>query len=141
MAKIRIGETTKQGIYKNVVLNIGREVKVGIGYVTDTRLEQSYLKTLEMLESTIIRGDDVSSDLWQRINRLPINLQNKLVRKNLIVRREDGPTLASTADEFLAEKLLTGDPRTVRNYKNTLNKGLLLTLIGIGRSKPSRPTT
>ena len=89
MAKIRIGATTKQGIYKNVVLNIGREVKVGIGYVTDTRLEQSYLNTLEMLESTIIRGDDVSSDLWQRINRLPVNLQNKLVRKNLIVRRED----------------------------------------------------
>ena len=89
MAKIRIGATTKQGIYKNVVLNIGREVKVGIGYVTDTRLEQSYLNTLEMLESTIIRGDDVSSDLLQRINRLPVNLQNKLVRKNLIVRRED----------------------------------------------------
>ena len=125
MAKIRIGATTKQGVYKNVVLNIGREVKVGIGYVADTRLEQSFLKTLEMLESTIIRGDDVSNELWQRINRLPVNLQNKLAKKNLIVRREDGPTLASTADEFLAEKLLTGDPRTVRNYKNTLDKGLL----------------
>ena len=58
MATIRIGATTKQGVYKNVVLNIGREVKVGIGYVEDTRLEQSYLNTLEMLESTIIRGDD-----------------------------------------------------------------------------------
>lgn len=41
MAKIRIGATTTQGVYENVVLNIGREVKVGIGYVTDTRLEQS----------------------------------------------------------------------------------------------------
>ena len=53
MAKIRIGATTKQGVYKNVVLNIGREVKVGIGYVEDTRLEQSYLKTLEMLERNL----------------------------------------------------------------------------------------
>ena len=47
MAKIRIGATTKLGVYKNVVLNMGREVKIGIGYVTDTRLEQSYLNTLE----------------------------------------------------------------------------------------------
>ena len=39
MAKIRIGATTKLGVYKNVVLNIGREVKDGIGYVTDIRLE------------------------------------------------------------------------------------------------------
>ena len=35
--------------------------------------------------------------------------------------REDGPTLASTADEFQAENLLTGDPRAVRHCKNTLN--------------------
>jgi len=42
MAKIRIGNKTKQGVYKNVVLDIGREVKIGLGYVDDTPLEQSY---------------------------------------------------------------------------------------------------
>ena len=41
MAKIRIGNKTKQGVYKNVVLDIGREVKIGLGYVDDTPLEQS----------------------------------------------------------------------------------------------------
>jgi integrase len=125
MAKIRIGNKTKRGVYKNIVLDIGREVKIGVGYVGDTRLEQSYLKTLEMLESTIIRGDDVCGDLWKRINRLPARIQNKLVNKQLIVRTEDGPSLAKTVDEFIADKLPTSDPRTVRNYKNTLDKGLL----------------
>ena len=125
MAKIRIGNKTKRGVYKNIVLDIGREVKIGIGYVDDARLEQSYLKTLEMLESTIIRGDDVSPDLWKRINKLPTRIQNKLVDKKLIVRTENGPSLAKTVGEFIADKLPTGDPRTVRNYKNTLDKGLL----------------
>lgn len=125
MAKIRIGNRTKQGVYKNIVLDIGREVKIGIGYVTDPRLEQSYLKTLEMLESTIISGDEVSLDLWKRINKLPTRIQNKLVDKKLIVRQQAGPTLASTVDEFVADKLPTTDPRSVRNYKNTLEKGLL----------------
>lgn len=125
MAKLRVGNRTPKGVFKNVVLDIGRQVKIGIGYVDGKPVEQRILATLEMLESSIISGQEPSIELWRRIRKLPSGIQKKLVSKKLIILKDDGPTLEQLVDEFIADKLPTTDPRTVRNYKSTLENGLL----------------
>jgi len=43
------------------------------------------------------------------------DVREQLGTKKQIVGREDDRTLARTADEFLAEKILTGCPKTLKN--------------------------
>ncbi len=130
MAKLQIGNRTKNGVYKNVVLDIGRKVTIGIGYVDGTPKEQTIFTTLEMLETSLIRGQEPSMELWKRLNRLPTGVLKKLRKHKLIVDADGGPTLESVRDQFLADKLLTTDPRSVRKYRNALNNGLLRSVDG-----------
>lgn len=131
MATLRIGNSKgKGGIFKEVVLDIGRKVKIGIGYVHGKPQEQTIFTTLERLESAIICGEEPNAELWRRINKLPERIRKKLVDKHLIQYKDEGPTLEQVKTEFLAEKLRTGDPRTVRNYRGSLESGLFARLDG-----------
>lgn len=125
MTSIRVGATNSKGVYKNAVLNIGREIKIGLGYIKDSRLENSILRTLELLESTLIRGETPNRELLERIEKLPTKIKKKLVNQGLVESEEKTLTLTEVMEAFLAEKLQTGDPRSVRNYRNAITNGLL----------------
>lgn len=125
MATLRIGARTPKGIYKVIVLDVGRQVKIGLGYVDGKPIEQSYFNTLEDLETTVIQGREPNQQLMKRLGRLPTKIQKKLKDQGLIVEQQGGPTLAEVVKQFLDDKLKATDPRTVRNYRSTLEKGLL----------------
>ncbi|WP_158231100.1 tyrosine-type recombinase/integrase [Rhodopirellula bahusiensis] len=130
MAKLRVGNRTDNGVYKNVVLDIGRKVTIGIGYVDGTPKEQSIFTTLEMLETSIIRGQEPNLELRKRLGRLPSGVVKKLRKHDLIAEADKGPTLKELRDQFLADKLMTADPRSVRKYRNALDNGLLRSIDG-----------
>lgn len=125
MASLRIGARTPKGIYKTIVLDVGRQVKIGIGYVDGKPIEHAYFNTLEEIENCVIQGREPGRALWKRIGRLPTKIRKKLVDHRLICEPDSGPTLATVAKQFLDDKLKAGDPRTVRNYRSALEKGIL----------------
>lgn len=125
MSTIRVGVTNKKGTYKNIVLQLDREIKIGIGYKIDKRLEVSLLRTFDLLESTLIRGDEINQDLHDRIAKLPAGIQRKLVAKGLVRQIHAAPSLQCLVTEFLNSKLPNQDPRTIRNYRVALKGGVL----------------